>query len=690
MITPADFGKGCPPPHRLNQLASNGGGDPALEAHLRECGACRAAMDQIRADDEFLRNFTTRGMGAPHPPGESPTHFRLPGYEIAREISQGRQGIVYKAIQRSTRKTVAIKVMRTVLLGDSIDRLRFEREVKILAKLDHPHIVTILDSGFSDGVAYFVMEYVGGRTLAELIAERGKTGAAGGASAGTSSTLGNTRTQNPHQALRADLNLFAKICEAIDAAHLRGIIHRDIKPGNIRIDERGEPRVLDFGLAKLIIDPVDAAATMMSNVIIGTPAYASPEQLGGHTDTLDIRTDVYSLGVVLYELLTGTLPFESKGTIFEIAQRVRNTEPTAPRLRRRDIDEDLSTILLRCLQKDPERRYRNAGDLARDVRRYLAGEAIDARRDSTWYVIRKSVSRHLGRILGFAAVAAVLWILGTVGLLGWQRSELLKQQLAAEKLLREEVTRDRNDTKEIANVLFGANMTAFRDLYMAEDIRDRMGATMAVLFEKNLIRVFDKMSERTTTEQEIALRITAANWYAATHQPQYILKALDQVKLAIAAADRLPSPELRKGMEPIFHSTRANICRDSRPQDMDCWLSEYQQAVETTISIRGIDNPQTMQFLLSMSREAWMRKNPSAFDWWLSRSAESLGKAKIRWDATPVSARPSQFRDLLAAHCALSETRESELRESGNAAIADRLAEQRAVFAAASQPVNAP
>jgi tetratricopeptide (TPR) repeat protein len=306
----------------------------------------------------------------------------IPGYELLREIHRGGQGVVYQAMQKSTNRKVAIKVLREGPFAGARDRVRFEREIHILGHLSHSNIVSIHDSGSAAGSFYYVMDYISGQSLDRYLSKH----------------------QPP---LRERLALFAKIAEAVGAAHLRGVIHRDLKPGNISVDSDGEPHILDFGLAKVAVPgTTDGEAMSITGQFIGSLPWASPEQAEGDPERIDVRTDVYSLGVVLYHMLTGRFPYRVVGPMHDILGEILHAQPKRPSATTREVDDELDTIALKCLEKDREQRYQSAVELARDVRRYLEGEAIEAKRGDTTYVLRKLLRRYRGRV----AAAMVLLV----------------------------------------------------------------------------------------------------------------------------------------------------------------------------------------------------------------------------------------------------------------------------------------
>jgi hypothetical protein len=309
---------------------------------------------------------------------------------------------------------VAVKVMRGGPAAGSERRHRFEREIRLLARLRHPALVGVHDSGEADGWFYLVMEFVEGTPIDEFV---------------DASAL----------ARRESLELFALVCDAVHAAHQRGVIHRDLKPANILVDDAGRPHVLDFGLAKLTPESEGATGVTNDGRVLGTMAWASPEQASGRTDDIDTRTDIYSLGVVLYELMTGRLPYETSGPIREALDNIAESPPTPPRRLDPTLRGDIETIALKCLAKDRDRRYSTVAEVAADIRRSLAGEAIDARRDSRLYVMLRTLRRY--RVPVSVGVACMLsgTAFGTV-MTGMYRQEAAQHQQAARQV--EELTEE--------------------------------------------------------------------------------------------------------------------------------------------------------------------------------------------------------------------------------------------------------
>ncbi|MEN6423897.1 MAG: serine/threonine-protein kinase [Phycisphaerales bacterium] len=334
-----------------------------------------------RAQDERAR---TSPSSQPFPDFE--------GYQILEELPRGGQAFVYKATHVATKTRVALKVLGPGFLASAKARRYFEREADILSGLQHPYIVSIRDSGIAAGHYYYAMEYIEGLELVEYVSSHALS-------------------------VREIITLFAKICDATTYAHQHGVIHRDLKPSNILVDKRGDPHILDFGLAKTAGMLGDALSVIsVSGEIKGTLAYMSPEQASGQPSLIDVRTDVYSLGVILYQLLTCQFPYDVSGTAAQILSNIERVEPVRPRDRDRKCDSEVEAIILKSLEKKPEERYQSAAELWDDLRRWLAGEPVIAKSISSIYIIRKLAAKH--------AYASAVLILLCVIVIGFTSASL--------------------------------------------------------------------------------------------------------------------------------------------------------------------------------------------------------------------------------------------------------------------------
>ena len=331
--------------------------------------------------------------------GEGPRRF--PNYQLLGEIARGGMGIVYRARQLNPNRIVALKMILAGPHASSSELYRFRMETDAAATLDHPHIMPIYEVGDQDGRPFFSMKLMEGGTLAEHLPRFAGDG-------------------------RAVAGLLIKVARAVHHAHQRGILHRDLKPANILLDAQGEPFVTDFGLCRRV--EVDSGMTQ-SGVIVGTPSYMSPEQAAGRKG-LTTATDVYSLGAILYTLLTDRPPFRGD-TPLETVRGVLEDEPSRPRLLRPQVDRDLETICLKCLDKQPQRRYGSAEALADDVQRWLAGEPIIARRSSIWERTWKRTRRNPAAAALVAVSSLALIFLIAAGLIYQnQRIDVAERALA--------------------------------------------------------------------------------------------------------------------------------------------------------------------------------------------------------------------------------------------------------------------
>ncbi len=410
-----------------------------LFARVIELGAeeRRRLLDQVRRTDpgvcaevesllayhepagEFLEGSALEDVGMPEP---APTeHERIPErlgrYAVVRVLGTGGMGIVYEVRQDSPQRTVALKVIRPGMLAPGLLK-RFAQEAAVLARLQHPGIAQVFDAGVIQESGhprpYIAMEFVQGVTL--------------------------TEAARPMD-LRARLELFTRICDAVEHAHRRAVVHRDLKPANILVTPDGTPKILDFGVARLT-DAEARVTTISTSVgqIVGTLSYMSPEQASGDPGAIDERADVYALGVILYELLSGKLPIDlGKAPVHEALRAISSDEPRALSTHDRRLRGDLDTIARRALEKDKTRRYEHAADLGADVRRYLNHEPIAARPPSAIYQFTRFARRN--RILVGGVVAVIVTLVAGIVATSWQAVRASNQAaLASEQALRAKET----------------------------------------------------------------------------------------------------------------------------------------------------------------------------------------------------------------------------------------------------------
>jgi serine/threonine-protein kinase len=324
----------------------------AVASLAEECGSLPAIFSGESADGEQPDALPTERS--------SPFSQSIDDYDLIEELGRGGMGVVYRARQRSLDRIVALKIVLAGSAATRADLARFRGEAETAAQLNHPHIVPVYEVGEHNGLPYFTMRYVRGTTLAERIADGPLPG-------------------------REAAQLLAPIARAITKAHEKGVLHRDLKPSNILIDIEGRPYVSDFGLAKrLVPDALDDGRThpfhqlTQTGAILGTPGYMSPEQAAGSRGTIGVSTDIYSLGAILYAMLTGRPPFQAASPVDTVLM-ILEQDPISPQLLNPRVDRDLEMIALKCLQKPTELRYATADELADDLEAYLADEPISAR-----------------------------------------------------------------------------------------------------------------------------------------------------------------------------------------------------------------------------------------------------------------------------------------------------------------------
>lgn len=400
-----------------------------LLAHCETCPTCRSSVEEWRENLSFMAVLKRGGQskralrGSGDQKRVCPPDHELDGYEILQGLHCGSQGVVYRAVRRGTDTEVAIKFLREGNYASEASRRRFEREVELVQTLQHPNIIRIIDSGTTKGGdSYYITDYVPGLPLHRFVRERRLT-------------------------VEKTLQLFVRVCEAVNYAHQCGVIHRDLKPSNVLVDGSGQPWVLDFGLARWVEHRKNTFLSMTGQVM-GTLPYMSPEQTSGERYRVDIRTDVYSLGVMLFQVLTGRFPYPVTGSVPRVIRHINETSPLSPSsawteeqgvastapsssrdgTKQCPFNDDLDTIVFKALAKDPDRRYANVALLIADIRRYLAGQPIEARREAWVYAL----SRRLRRYKVAAALACVCVVLvAALGVNAWWMYRIQREERLA-------------------------------------------------------------------------------------------------------------------------------------------------------------------------------------------------------------------------------------------------------------------
>ena len=405
----------------------------------------------------------------------------LGDYELLEEVGRGGQGVVFRARQKSLNRTVALKVISLGQWASKAHLKRFRLEAEAAARLEHPGIVPIHEVGERDGSCYFSMKFVEGGQLDEV-------------------------ARREPMPIRLAVELIAKVAHTVHYAHEHGILHRDIKPGNILLDQNGEPHLTDFGLARLVESESTVTRTLE---VLGTPSYMAPEQAVGNNAAVTSVTDVYGLGAVFYQLLTGQPPFAG-GTTYETIRLLCDTEPRNPRILNPKIDRDLSTICLKCLEKDPKRRYLSALAVAEDLERWLKHEPIQARHTGVFARGKKWVRRNPSSAL---LAASLIALAAAAGWIVW-KSEFIHNPV----------------TNGVAVLPFENLSGDPENAYFASGIQDEILTRLASIAGLRVI-------SRTSTQQyqskprnlrEIAKQLGVANIVEGSVQ-----KAADQVRVNV-------------------------------------------------------------------------------------------------------------------------------------------------------------
>jgi tetratricopeptide (TPR) repeat protein/tRNA A-37 threonylcarbamoyl transferase component Bud32 len=405
-------------------------------------------------------------------PDVRPRHFG--SYELIEEISRGGMGVVYKARQRGLNRIVALKMILAGEFASSEELARFRREAEAAAALQHPNIVQIYEVGVHEDRPFFSLEYVDGGNLGQRLAKA------------------------PLPARQA-AQLVETLARAVHYAHERGIIHRDIKPANVLLTSDGTPKITDFGLAKQLMDP--AGEQTKSGAVLGTPSYMAPEQAEGKSERIGPAVDIYALGAILYEVLTGRPPFRAS-TPLETLDQVRLQEPVPPRKLQPKNPADLENICLKCLQKEPGRRYASALDLADDLRRFLAGEPIQARPVGSWERTTKWVRRR--PVVAALLLAVVL--ISTSGVAGivWQwRQAVQGRQDALDALDQMTIARQAEETqRQRARRAVDKMFTQVAEKWLAQQPRLE---PLQKQFLEDALHFYEEFAQERSTEPELRL-----------------------------------------------------------------------------------------------------------------------------------------------------------------------------------------
>ena len=450
---------------RLRELVDAACALPAVDRAAYLAGAC-AGDEELRAEAEALVEAATRDDTFLTPPyrhgegGDLAPGTLVGPYRVLRRIAAGGMGDVYEAEQESPRRRVALKVLRAGAWTPAAER-RFQYEAEVLATLRHPAIAPIFETGIHHERArlpWFAMELVeGARTIVEHADDR--------------------------RLPRDDrVRLMLTVCDAIHHGHQRGVLHRDLKPDNVLVDRDGHVKVIDFGIARATATGHEATLLTRQGEILGTPAFMSPEQLAGDPSAIDVRSDVHALGVLLFRLLTGELPYEVDPTdLFTTARRVREDPPRRPSAFDRSLRGDLETIVLKCLEKEPARRYASAAALGDDLRRFLARQPIDAHPPSVGYQIAMLTRRH--RVLvAAAALVFLVSVAATIVSLDFAWRARTSEREAIER--RDEADRERERARR-------AETTAVARSEEAERERQRTRALFDTLLERSVQTTLD-------------------------------------------------------------------------------------------------------------------------------------------------------------------------------------------------------
>ena len=510
-----------------------------------------AAVQKLLDMDSAMQSTDSEpGLHGMSDAGDPDLPESIGNYKVHRLLGRGGTSVVYEAQQTNPKRRVALKVVSTLGIRSDLER-RFELEAQIMGTLTHPGIASVYETGRvnlgATNALYIAMELVQGEHLIDFV-----------------------RRTNP--SIESRVRLMMDICDAIDHAHAQGIVHRDLKPGNIMVDKGGHIKVLDFGIARITNpDSIDATMHTEPGRIIGTLAYMSPEQLRGESNTLGIRSDVYALGVVFYQMLADRLPYDyTKGSLIHAARQIEHT--THQRLGTIDtrLRGDLETIIDKALEKDPQRRYASGSALREDLRRYLAHEPIEARAPSAWYHARQFVRRHRAVSAG-ALLALCGLVIGVVALSIGIVRERDARELAEDKTrtMQSMMTFLLNDMLEQTDVRKSTDreLTVMEALENAADRVDERfpdDPIVAANIERMIGRSQVSLGRHDDAEPHLRRSIELFTQSLGPDDPETLLA---REELGVLLNDSSRIDEAREALESL-HRDRARVLGDEHPDTL--------------------------------------------------------------------------------------------------------------------------